>query len=958
MKKIKTIKRISKYLLFIIVMFISINGVKADYQSDHNSTISTSGGGNCNSSYCWNFPDNQSYVSGIRVSVVNSNGDMVSKRTMDYLNSGNHAYRFNTNRGYSRCYDNARNKITYLKYNAPAKWGNHNGEEIAKYLDMPDIFRNRNSAQIIKDAMNNGLDKVFFDDIGYTLPNSVEERNEHYIIIEPVTAIISGGRQYYGTYYELASSLPTGSGISTSSVLLESLPLSMYISGNNRIKGSARFENGTYFKGLLREARWPEMRNPYYTSQLGKQYRDQHFGWGVAIYWLGVGSVDEPPDLDITPPIPPKCDFNNSSHFRSTTSGPNNEDCCIYVLDNLKDYNITKEDLFNRHRRCRQNIINTCKFGYDTSQPSCNTSAYGYIKDIDDWVCIKSSPLSNNSTFKNYFLKYGNFDSACSVYCRDEIKYLYPGSGMIALAGNYFTIANKSNSYSYYIDDVTKTTKVKAATLGPITITVKRECTIDTDPDTVTSSDLNQCQVKLNDQLDQLKAPAIEFAYESDYYNNPTENLRVSKTTTTNSNDNNIKSRTIKYEYSLPTTTYYSVSKGNGESTKYKPSSNNSNYITIGYHLPIHFTQATGRTEYQIGIKNFNNQNFNNAFINGNKMPTTIKSSIESYIQNLRKSGKANASNINGRWYLDKTFVKLLEKANYDKVNFMQMSCANTSSYTCNYDDNGIYCLDKNSNSNSEQTYKNLDSCIRTEVQKLKTNNVSYKSDLTYTCNFTVRNTIGSTPDPDPSGYKCKYINGKYYGINGNIVSKDTYTSECGSSPINPDNPSCIPGDPDCPGNNDEDDNCVGPSCNPGGIDPEDGPGGINVIFRPISLDNPFPSIDGDGRKTGSNWCYWYDCANTNDVVKKAITNNRNVTTEKVYKDLGPLYKITLTPATIKEIRAYNKKTTYDDFNLKCNNGTKCLSDFIRKNFISKFTGCGIKGHEGTTKCQDFDRWG
>ena len=116
MKKIKTIKRISKYLLFIIVMFISINGVKADYQSDHNSTISTSGGGNCNSSYCWNFPDNQSYVSGIRVSVVNSNGDMVSKRTMDYLNSGNHAYRFNTNRGYSRCYDNARNKITYLKY--------------------------------------------------------------------------------------------------------------------------------------------------------------------------------------------------------------------------------------------------------------------------------------------------------------------------------------------------------------------------------------------------------------------------------------------------------------------------------------------------------------------------------------------------------------------------------------------------------------------------------------------------------------------------------------------------------------------------------------------------------------------------------------------------------------------------------------------------------------------------
>lgn len=111
-------------------------------------------------------------------------------------------------------------------------------------------------------------------------------------------------------------------------------------------------------------------------------------------------------------------------------------------------------------------------------------------------------------------------------------------------------------------------------------------------------------------------------------------------------------------------------------------------------------------------------------------------------------------------------------------------------------------------------------------------------------------------------------------------------------------------------------------------------PSGIDVIYRTIKLgsqDVAFPSIDGDGRTPGANW-------NSEDgsIVSKYITNNRNVQGEEVYT-LTPLYKITLTPTIIKQIRTYNKAVNdYGDFNLSCEidssgkaTGRKCISNFI-----------------------------
>lgn len=129
---------------------------------------------------------------------------------------------------------------------------------------------------------------------------------------------------------------------------------------------------------------------------------------------------------------------------------------------------------------------------------------------------------------------------------------------------------------------------------------------------------------------------------------------------------------------------------------------------------------------------------------------------------------------------------------------------------------------------------------------------------------------------------------------------------------------------------------------------------GINIIYRTISLRNPFPSkelnggiagfnLDIKGRYPGANW-------NSKLVVESAILNNRKVNNddpESIYhvkngKNTKPLYTFNLSSKIMTDIRAYNAKQTiyggYNDFTLVCGgknaNGEKdnseCQSTFIK----------------------------
>lgn len=105
----------------------------------------------------------------------------------------------------------------------------------------------------------------------------------------------------------------------------------------------------------------------------------------------------------------------------------------------------------------------------------------------------------------------------------------------------------------------------------------------------------------------------------------------------------------------------------------------------------------------------------------------------------------------------------------------------------------------------------------------------------------------------------------------------------------------------------------------------------IIPVYRVISLNNPFPDEDGNGRNTGKNWCDGSDCTNNNQVVQNVIKNNRGVSEDKVYT-LTPLYTLVLTPGTIKKIREYNSQTSYGDYSLICekDTGKYCKSLYLR----------------------------
>lgn len=203
-----------------------------------------------------------------------------------------------------------------------------------------------------------------------------------------------------------------------------------------------------------------------------------------------------------------------------------------------------------------------------------------------------------------------------------------------------------------------------------------------------------------------------------------------------------------------------------------------------------------------------------------------------------------------------------------------------------------------------------------------------------------------------PTGTYPISLTYKNIGSDGKFVKSQVYN--CTYKVINRVIP-CVGKDcdnPDCVG--EKCDRCYGSSC-----DGSPKVNGINVIYRPISLTNPFPGESGKGRSAGINW--------TNDDIKKYITNNRNVKQNSVYNE-KPLYSFTLTANAIKKIKAYNATTQYDDFKLKCSSkyGKRCSSNFLKsiRNYgvtvnasqcynsgESAFYSCAKKPNQDNVKC-------
>ena len=124
---------------------------------------------------------------------------------------------------------------------------------------------------------------------------------------------------------------------------------------------------------------------------------------------------------------------------------------------------------------------------------------------------------------------------------------------------------------------------------------------------------------------------------------------------------------------------------------------------------------------------------------------------------------------------------------------------------------------------------------------------------------------------------------------------------------------------------------------------------GINIIYRTISLNDPFPGEHGEGRAAGANWNGEATVLGTNmSFIDAYITNNRGVETEKVYQET-PMYQFTLTPANIRAIRKYNRSTgnDYNDYNFECSNGKYCKSEFLEEGIGNGYFGFSSKNPNG-----------
>lgn len=337
-------------------------------------------------------------------------------------------------------------------------------------------------------------------------------------------------------------------------------------------------------------------------------------------------------------------------------------------------------------------------------------------------------------------------------------------------------------------------------------------------------------------------------------------------------------------------------------------------------NLPVHYSTKEGRYNYQIQFNTFGTKSttlkhkFDYYIFEGGKVDITYGENFDVYYIMLNKTNlSSRLQHCGAADHLGHGTAEQLQKEGILNQ-FLQSACA--TQHNCKSDGYNITCT-RYKDSNGLWRYYN--------PGWTTTNSYTTYRQLRECIESNVIKTEGKVVFDGSTTYKCTY------------KVKNEIMREC-------DTPSCKPND-------------------------------LNVIFRTISLNNPFPGQSGNGRAPGDNW-------NKTSLVNSFITNNRGVQTENLYKDRSPLYSITLTPALIKQIRNYNDKldtkrvsyyTTksgridgtagYSDFDLDCNaNGKNCKSNFIRNSvenydFSKYFSGCGINGKAHGLKCNSSDSW-
>lgn len=225
------------------------------------------------------------------------------------------------------------------------------------------------------------------------------------------------------------------------------------------------------------------------------------------------------------------------------------------------------------------------------------------------------------------------------------------------------------------------------------------------------------------------------------------------------------------------------------------------------------------------------------------------------------------------------------------------------------------------------------------ELKRIDNTNYKVRYEVDYKINSNTANAISNnnlsfTCPYKVTKYQCKDDDGNYYPCDdpkctGNNCDSGCENGNCGECENLGTNECCINGKKTaCPSA------CNYECCDANGNEISC-PGGDSiigdVIYRPISLVEPFPGKDGNKRTPGNNW---------NKIVKTAdgkvySYGDYYIRLRRGYKDYEiyqtePLYVIKLDGNKIQAIRKYNDKHNYNDFELTCINGENCVSNFLR----------------------------
>ncbi len=554
---------------------------------------------------------------------------------------------------------------------------------------------------------------------------------------------------------------------------------------------------------------------------------------------------------------------------------------------------------------------------------------WSYVySDMANWEGIGDSLSSKNSTLSNYF-RSGKI-AGNDIACREQIRVKFPDSdnAIKVETGRYFTVGLPSQ-YSIGVPN-----------FAPLTVERTKEC--------------HAYNSSGNDVTNSISSSQWNSFWNSDkFYKNAINAKNEKKVESTGKLEITYKEKggSAKYNGTKQTDVYNTkINKNQGSLTvtnSYTLTADTYRYIRKDNGLSVSEVPTVAYTD--VGVANFP-ISFDNVKSDDEAATVSFKYTIPKDSQLADSIGNPDYFDGDNSQTTEEDIYKVANQKGAIGHNYVTQGGLDANQFN---DLKHTSCVLEYCDANGQNCKSGFTSCMNSKIKSGKTQKNCANDN--YMCG------IDFGKDDDNI---CRWDReeDKYY-LNGEEISEDEYLKECpcstsnGKYYINMEEVSkseyekvCPPEEKECP----DDDPCCYGYCGPKKCpptedcdgDPGDFPGGINVIYRTIDLNNPFPGYSDEKRETGANWCS-YDVSEKklkcdgykggdNDVVEEAIFNNRDVKTNPEYAyNEEPIYEFELDSTKIQEIRDYNKKQEYSDFTLTCEeNGTACKLSSKVKNLL------------------------